>query len=122
MEHPILTGTWTNQLGSTMDIQAKDGKITGTYTTGVGNAKIGHDVTGIYVPQQNGCLVSFTVGWTKLVDTSKPQSISSWNGLMVQGKDGRWKIHTTWLLSSWLPEEMWKATNLNKDFFEKQEE
>ena len=115
-----ISGNWTNQLGSNVEMQALNGQISGAYKTKVGNATVTHPLQGTYSEQKDGCLVAWTVAWTKLKDPSKPQSLCSWNGHLVPSQN-QTKIVTTWLLNSWEPQELWKATTINKDTFTKSE-
>lgn len=112
-----LTGTWRNQLGSTMTLQhvGDSNKITGRYNTTVeskdGAADISSDISGLVQPVEGGSLVAFNVLW------NHGNSIATFVGQCLVC-DGQEKLYTTWALRSLeIPSERWKNTRINQDTF-----
>lgn len=117
-----VVGTWTNQLGSTLDITAMDqatGSMTGTYSTAVGKPSPvkKHPVAGF----AQGKLVGFTVSYDEI------DCICSWVGKFHD--DG--KLHTMWTFVTETkieahpdtgmvvenPTELWEAFHCQSDIF-----
>ncbi|XP_055941745.1 uncharacterized protein LOC129971794 [Argiope bruennichi] len=118
-----LTGTWQNQLGSTMTIQRTDGinkngdyyKITGRYNTTVessnGAANVSSDMTGLVQPLKGGSLLAFNVIW------NHGNSLTAWVGQCLVC-DGQEKLLTTWVLRSYqTPQNRWMSNMIHQDTF-----
>lgn len=91
-----LLGRWRNQYGSEMNLtKCEDGKITGTFKTGVGAHEPGemHELTGFLA----GKLISFTVNFGKY------DTLTAWTG-QYHKQEGRDRIETMWHLARTIPE------------------
>jgi hypothetical protein len=109
-----FTGSWKNQLNSTMQIEAlTSGRIRGKYITAVGE----HDdleefeLTGI----ATGDLLSF------IVDFGKYGSLTAWTGQLTV-EQGEEKIATLWHLAKNFndkdePDHLWSAIWTGADNF-----
>jgi len=108
-----LTGTWTNQLGSTMVLATSGQSLTGRYRSAVSGG--GSTVDGELVGYTDGDLASFVVNWTT------PASLTAWTGQLVD-ENGRQVLKTLWHLVQNVPDPneasgMWKATLAGTDDF-----
>lgn len=117
-----LTGTWYNELGSTMTLTVTadpiNGSIvSGTYVTAVGSAAGTYTLTGITDEGTGDATpnVGFTVSWTNLSGNSN--SVTSWSG-QLQNINGQDVITTFWLLTTETSvANDWDATNVGQDTF-----
>nr|AAX16019.1 circularly permuted covalent streptavidin dimer mutant E2 [synthetic construct] len=96
-----ITGTWYNQLGSTLIVTAgADGALTGTYESAVGNAESRYVLTGRYdsapATDGSGTALGWTVAWKN--NYRNAHSATTWSGQYVGGAEAR--INTQWLLTS----------------------
>jgi hypothetical protein len=123
MTQKRLEGTWHNQLGSSMKIGpvAKDGTITGTYTTAVskeGCAKGDFRLVGRITPSSGdkGAVVAFVVAW-KNADESDCHSVTAWSGL-YEVIDDQERITAFWLHTSGASStKSWNSTIIGEDTF-----
>lgn len=111
-----FTGTWENQMGSSMRIQVlTNGQIKGTYKTAVGAPGNFEefDLVGI----ATGDLISF------IVDFGKYGSLTAWNGQHTL-ENNKGKIATLWHLAKNVRDEdeqenLWGAIWTGADNFHK---
>jgi hypothetical protein len=113
-----ITGTWYNQLGSTMIITANPGGgLTGTYESAVGNAENRYVLVGRYDTagaQGSGTTLGWSVAWRN--DFRNAHSTTAWSGQLFGGDSPR--ITTKWLLtSSTTPADEWSSTLVGSDSF-----
>lgn len=117
-----LSGTWRNDLGSIMVLQAKeDGSLSGKYRTIVGKAKDEEfPLSGQFsVVKNNEAVLGFTVCF-KSVKEGAYQSVVSHSGQLLKDRDGKYKLFTTWLLTRYTGlEDNWESTITNKAIFER---
>ncbi|PPQ65800.1 hypothetical protein CVT26_000390 [Gymnopilus dilepis] len=113
-----LSGTWYNELGSTMTLTADgSGGLTGKYNSAVGEAEDFYILTGRYdadPPSGKGT----SVGWVVTFRNSKlnAHSTSTWSGQYFGGTNET--ILTHWLLTtSSTPANVWSSTNIGTDTF-----
>ena len=106
-------GTWKNELTSDMTIQVVDGRVTGTYRTGVGEPDPAEefDLVGF----ASGDQISFTVNFGEY------GSLTSWVGQHTV-ENGTEVIKTMWLLSKNVPDQdepknLWAAVLTGYDNF-----
>ena len=113
-----LSGTWYNELGSKMDLVANGSSITGTYHTAVGDASGIYDLVGRTDTDNDASqAIGFVVVWQNQYGSS--DSVTAWSG-QYQAIDGVDTIVTTWLLTSETdPDDDWRSTLVNKDYFTK---
>ena len=118
-----LTGKFKNNLGSTCELVAKNGKINGKYFTKPSRGELtqpGFDVSGIYVPVKDGALLTIIV--TFKIKGEKENGLEKfsqccWNG-KVYANEKLFKMN--WLLlCNESKENEWAATNMGQDQFEK---
>ncbi|NXA32445.1 AVID protein, partial [Eudromia elegans] len=109
----ILTGTWVNELGSNMTINAVNGRgeFSGTYYTAVtatNNAIKRSPLQGSQhrKNQRNKATFGFTVNW------SFSDSITVFTGQCFVDKNGNEVLKTMWLLRGDVDsiDDDWKAT------------
>jgi hypothetical protein len=114
-----LVRKWTNELGSTLEIQSIDpatGKLTGTYaspsgTTGQTFPLVGAVNYEIPGPNQNNAVVvTFSVHWGSY------GSITTWNGTFKPNSQPA-KIRTQWILVRSNSNQDWDHTLLGSDIF-----
>lgn len=113
-----ITGTWYNQLGSTMIITASpDGSLTGTYESAVGNAENRYVLVGRYDTAGvagSGTALGWAVAWRN--EFRNAHSATTWSGQYFGGDSPR--ITTKWLLTSGTtPADEWRSTLVGADFF-----
>lgn len=118
-----LNGKFTNNLGSNCTLIAKDGIITGTYSTKPSRGKLTQDnfpIHGTYIPVKDGVLLSFIVTYKMEGlnnDGLEKFSTATWNGKVYSNKNS---FKLNWLLvSNQTEENEWFATNLGQDHFTK---
>jgi uncharacterized protein (DUF2147 family) len=113
-----ISGTWKNQLGSTLVLTVKGKNISGYYKTAVGdvNRSKRYPVVGI----RDGEIISFIVLW------KDHSSITSWVGRHITASDGE-RIYTMWLMADLYRDkklkkkrEIWNSFFTNSDVFTKQ--
>lgn len=114
-----LEGTWHNELGSIMGINAvRNGAFTGTYTTAVSSAHCsqgGFQLVGQTDADSGGEAVAFVVCWQN--DVSNCRSVTAWSG-QAQNINGEDQITAIWLLTvETSPEQDWYATHIGHDVF-----
>jgi hypothetical protein len=110
--HP-LTGTWHNQLGSELVIEADGaGRLTGHYTSGAGAvAGTGYPLVGTYDPnpQATMTVLGFVVDWTEV------HAVTAWSG-QYHHEDRT--IEATWLMATERGEgDEWKSMFVGHDLF-----
>jgi hypothetical protein len=110
--HP-LTGTWHNQLGSTLVIEADGaGGLTGHYTSGAGAlAGSSYTLVGTYDPnpQTRVTVIGFVVDWTEA------HAVTAWSG---QYHHHDRTIRAAWLMATETDEgDEWKSTFVGHDAF-----
>jgi hypothetical protein len=108
-----LTGTWHNQLGSELVIEADgEGGLTGHYTSGAGTvAGKTYPLVGTYDPgpQSITTVLGFVVDWTEV------HAVTVWSG---QYHHGDQTIAATWLMATETDEgDEWKSTFVGHDLF-----
>ncbi|MGW1074422.1 avidin/streptavidin family protein [Streptomyces sp. NPDC002537] len=113
-----ITGTWYNELGSTMIVTANaDGGLTGTYESAVGNAQNRYVLTGRYddaASDSGGTALGWTVGWHN--EYRNAHSATTWSGQYFGGDKAR--ISTQWLLTSGTTNaDEWRSTMVGHDLF-----
>ncbi|XP_053556362.1 avidin [Bombina bombina] len=114
----ILSGNWTNDLGSNMTISAvdKDGVFTGIYLTSVSATNktiVKSPLTG-YQQLSDLPTFGFTVKWLFT------DSVTSWTGQCFQNSKGQRILKTMWLLRFAVTDfqDNWKATSVGYNIFE----
>ena len=128
-----LSGTWYNELGSTMTLTADGtGGLTGQYNSAVGNAEDFYVLTGRYdadPPSSSSSGVEpegTSIGWVVTYRNAKlnAHSTASWSGQYFAGdSDGSEggsgeTILTHWLLTtSSTTADVWSSTNIGTDTF-----
>ena len=120
----FLNGTFTNNLGSTCTLVAKEGTITGEYSTkplrGTLVSKT-FPIHGTYTAVKDGALLTFIVTF-KMTGERKNGleniSVTTWNGKVYADKN---TFKMNWLLvANESADSEWAATNLGQDTFTKQ--
>jgi len=106
-----FSGSWKNELGSTMQLAQQGNELTGTYKSKVssgGGTTIG-DLRG-YV---DGDLISFVVHWRDF------QAITSWVG-QSEPNTGDKRINTLWQMTKQVAAgDEWASINAGADEFVK---
>jgi hypothetical protein len=109
---PAISGTWQNELGSTMIITSFDGKnFSGSYTSAVSGGS--GPVTGTLTGTLSGDAIGFTVNWSPTYS-----SVTSWNGLVLTWGEGL-AIYALWHLAA-TPEsatDVWESILAGADLF-----
>ncbi|KAL4224503.1 hypothetical protein ACF0H5_015204 [Mactra antiquata] len=112
-----LNGKWTNQLGSQVQFNCKNGNIVGYYMTSVGNANGWYDIVGRYTfngPNHDTIIASWVVSWNNSY-YGNSQSSTTWNGIYYPEEE---TLHTHWLLVRYQPrEDYWQSTYVGTDVF-----
>lgn len=107
-----LAGSWENQLGSRLELEADDdGRLTGTYRTGVGDGHEVRPLAGWWHPWPAGgrAIAGFTVSWPA------SDTVSVWAGQLDPGTD---TIDATWLMvGDAPPADAWRSTSVGHDHF-----
>jgi hypothetical protein len=113
-----LEGKWYNQLGSEMNLTIKNGLVTGTYHTAVGDAKgiyplAGRsDITNDTTPN-----IGFVVSWEN--EYANAESVTAWSG-QFQIINNEEVITTFWLLTiETNPNLNWRSTLVGRDVFKR---
>lgn len=107
-----IEGTWYNELGSRLVLVVdEDGRLSGTFSSGVGNGDEEPPVTGFVDrrPHDGTTVLGFVVGWPAT------HSVTVWSG---QCDLDRQVIETTWLLSGEVgTTEEWHSTLVGHNRF-----
>ncbi len=108
-----LSGTWYNELNSTMVISVRpDGSLTGSYVSGVGGSAASLLVRQ-YDPNPG---MSTNVGW--VIDWRPYSSLTAWSGQAWDDPSGGATIAAMWHLTSETSEaNQWMSTLDGKDVF-----
>jgi hypothetical protein len=106
----VLSGVWTNQLGSKVNMTASEGVLTGMYQSAVGKAEGGYPLHGGYTCK--GAL-SFAVAWQNAMKGDSG-SATAWSGRVRS--DGA--LETTWTLTR-TGVDQWASVTTNQDTFKK---
>lgn len=86
---PDFSGSWTNELQSTMDLAINGSAVSGTYTSIVSNT--GATVSGPIIGYVVGDVIAFSVLWP-----ASASSITSWVGQIVVGDNNVEQLDTLW--------------------------
>lgn len=125
-----LSGTWVNELGSTVDFVFNiAGVLCGFYRTKVGNAIVAEPLIGFYETStpdhgRSGVLVAFSVAWRHVTEGNFP-SVCTWSGRVHMKEDDSGKreveMETIWVLSCIAeePKDRWDMSSVNKNVFRK---
>lgn len=115
-----ITGTWYNELNSTMFLLDNNGSLEGQYKTGTGSA------SGFYLLAGRSDTSSAAVddhtflGWTVRWENNEygdSNSTSSWSAV-YRVVDGKEYIRGTWLLTEYEPDSLiWGNTKIGIDIF-----
>jgi hypothetical protein len=113
-----LTGTWYNELGSEMELTVKDGLVTGTYRTAVGDAKGDYPLAGrADITNDTTPNIGFVVSWEN--QYANADSVTSWSG-QYQILNNEEVITTFWLLTMETnPKLNWRSTLIGQDVFKR---
>jgi hypothetical protein len=110
-----ISGTWYNELNSTMQLKVTGKEIRGWYISAVGDAAGPYDLIGYLDPDDATPTVGWTVVWKN--ETKHAQAVTTWCG-QAQQIDDEDVIDTTWLLTrSTAVRDDWESTMLGKDLF-----
>lgn len=113
-----FTGTWTNQLGSTLELEVVDGVVSGRFESGVGD---------------DGEIIWVEIGGRVLYDLitfnalyPRFRTIISWVGQHTD-ENGRDEIRTHWIHTTDVSNEeerdwMWYSNRLGSDVFIRSQE
>ncbi len=107
-----ITGTWMNELGSTMTIQSTSGnEFSGSYTSQVSSG--GGSVTGALSGTMSGDSIAFTVNWAPY------ESVTGWTGLLLGDGQGGGVIYALWNLASEpaSQDDWWQSILAGADIF-----
>jgi hypothetical protein len=114
-----ITGTWYNELGSTMEIAISLGTVEGSYTTAVSSsacAQGSFNLLGTTDTDTGGQAVAFSVCW-KNATSQQCNSVTAWSG-QAQTINGIDQINAFWLLTvETSPDQDWFATHVGQDVF-----
>jgi len=111
---PDLKGTWSNELGSSMEITTATGRnFSGIYTSLV-SMPGGPPVTGAMAGVYAGDTISFVVNWGPVF-----HSTSAWTGLILADEAQRLHLHTLWNVveSPGDPNKWWECILAGSDRF-----
>lgn len=112
-----LDGTWYNALGSSMELMVKGDRVSGTYTTAVGEAQGRYPIVGAIdaEPQKGSQALGLVVVWAN--DQGSSHSVTTWSG-QLEVIDGQEILRTTWLLTrETAPNQDWQSTLVGTDTF-----
>lgn len=115
-----LDGTWYNELGSVMTLEANGSSVTGTYQTAVGDAQGRYPLVGATEPSSRigSQAVGFVVAWVN--EYTNAHSVTAWSG-QYQIVDGEEEIVTQWLLTQETPpRDDWASTYIGHDLYTRQ--
>jgi avidin family protein len=106
-----FSGTWANELKSTMVIkQQSNGSLSGTYVSAVSGGN-GGTTTGDLLGYVDGSLISFLVHWQDF------QAITAWVGQLVP-QSAPAEISTLWQMTKAVDSgDEWASTNAGADTF-----
>jgi hypothetical protein len=112
-----LEGKWFNELGSEMNLHIKDGLVTGTYHTAVGNETKTRPLAGrADVTNDTSPNIGFAVSWG---DKDYAESVTAWSG-QLQIINGQEILTTFWLLTAeTTPDNNWRSTLIGQDIFKR---
>lgn len=117
MENANVSGTWYNELGSSMEItQSDSGGLTGRYINQAPDSPVLNEglvgSIGKGVPATLGFVVNFEDG----------EYTTAWSGRYQKDAEGKEVIMTTWLMTANLAESpnYWEAVNVGQDRFTKE--
>ncbi|XP_069482629.1 avidin-like [Ambystoma mexicanum] len=112
-----LSGTWLNDLGSTMTIGNVDsnGVFRGSYLTAVASTNTTIIESPLIGCQQKGSEPTFGM----LIKWNFTESITSFTGQCFVDEDGKERLETMWLLRRHAPkkEDNWAATRVGTNYF-----
>jgi hypothetical protein len=107
------TGTWQNELGSTMTITSfSGGQFSGTYSSPVSGG--GGQVEGPLTGSLAGDAIAFVVNWGNL------NSVTAWSGLVGTANEGEQNmIYALWHLAETpgAPDQWWESILAGVDLF-----
>ncbi|XP_034297789.1 avidin-related protein 3-like isoform X3 [Pantherophis guttatus] len=113
----VLTGNWTNDLASTMQISnvSNTGAFSGIYQTAVSDSINPIRPSPLQGVQGQGAqpVFGFTIKW------NFAESISVFVGQCFLDADGKEQLNTTWLLRNMMEsrKDDWKATRVGTNTF-----
>jgi len=109
-----FTGSWVNQHGSQLRLQAVGGMITGQFESGVGDdgQRLWVEITGRYLDD----VITFSTVYDQF------KSVVSWVGQHTLDNQGAGVINTQWLHATNIPDDaeiewLWSSNKIGADFF-----
>jgi hypothetical protein len=118
--YDFLTGNYTNELGSTMDLQWNGLYLVGSYQSAVGNAVGSYWLYGSASScWEDGATVGFCVAWIN-TENGNSNATTCWTGHMLVN-NGKTQLIMTWVLSMKPKDrkQMWKSNQIGQDIFSK---
>jgi hypothetical protein len=104
-----FSGTWINELGSSVILTQKGDVLTGTYNSAVSADE--HSTLGHLQGYVDGGLISFVVHWDEF------QAITAWVG-ELDPKAAKQTINTLWQMTKKVPSgDEWASINAGADYF-----
>lgn len=106
-----VTGNWTSELGSRLELHCSDGLLTGHYSSAVGATRAPRPLIGFATPPSgsDAAVLGFVVPWSGI------GSVTTWTGRYDRPTD---RIFATWVLQSrHSPSTAWAATQIGQDVF-----
>jgi hypothetical protein len=114
-----LSGTWYNELKSSMTLAVNGNVLSGTYHNAAGSAAGDYDLYGIIDPDAAipNRTIAWVVAWKRKSDGQNFNSVTAWSGqLQLLGTVPT--ITTEWLLTSATsPADDWASTKVGQDVF-----
>ncbi|KAK6981159.1 avidin family protein [Favolaschia claudopus] len=124
-DYTQLSGTWHNELGSIMTLTAdKNGGLTGTYNSAVGEAEDAYILTGRFDTAplaDEGVALGWAVSWKN--DKEDANSATTWSGQFFPGDSEGDAMTTKTILTQWLltsgtkAGDVWESTLIGHDEF-----
>lgn len=110
-----LSGTYTNQLNSTVVLNYKGGVLTGTYQSAVGDASGNYPLYGSATGSDGTATFGFCVAWNN-EKNGNTGSQTCWTGRMENGE-----LDTFWVLATQPNSkgQTWSSNLFGKDRFSK---
>ena len=106
-----FSGSWINELQSTMNLSQTSDVISGSYKSAVSSG--GTQATGNLQGYVDGDLIAFVVHWNEF------QAITAWVG-QLDAKNSK-QLNTLWQMTSQVAAgEEWASINAGADYFTKQ--
>lgn len=113
-----INGVWRSSSGSKLEIEEKQGKLTGTFHLATEHVTVAHDLSGSIDPDETPKIrpLSFSIAWRDATGKSL-HSVTAYTG-QLNAKGEKPNLEVIFMIAH-DQTPLWKGTGISYDNFEK---